>query len=404
MALVAGASAPAAALAQTYTLNDLAGRAASAATVPTGLAGGTVRANDLGLRFQANAAYYPEFGTSGDGTARGGLRASADLVWELFEDGLGEARYEAARANAQSVAARGTSPLTTPAVLAAQAQFRARGLALTLLQTEARASGALNAARTADSAAARYRRLYATRDVLRSTAMRADVESRRLRADAERFATSARLLRGELSRQLQLPVAFRLAAPDGLPTLDEQALERGVRTTVTRALAVAPNVFPDRYPFEDFRFAVYVGYAYRELYGFDGTNTGGAGSGPRVGLRLRVPLRLGGTTTAVAEQVVDREARLDAATQQAMTRYADLLNDFHRATSRYAERQAQAEIDNVRLEEAQLLASGGLRGERMTPNEVMLAEASAREALGEAEAARLDAWRIYYELLALAGN
>jgi len=53
---------------------------------------------------------------------------------------------------------------------AAQAQFRARGLALTLLQAEARALSATEAARLADSAAARYRRLYATRDVLRSTA------------------------------------------------------------------------------------------------------------------------------------------------------------------------------------------------------------------------------------------
>lgn len=409
-AALAGASLPSAALAQTYTLNDLAGRAASAATVPTGASasGGTARANDLGLRFQANAAYYPQFATSGDGTARGGLRASADIVWELFEDGLGEARYEAARLNARSVAMRGTSPLATPAMTAAQAQFRARALALTMLQAEARAAGAADAARTADSAAARYRRLYATRDVLRSTAMRADVEARRLREDADRFATAARLLRGELSRQLQLPAAFRLAPPDGLPSPNEADLERGVRVNVSRALTVAPDAFPERYPFEDFRFGLYAGYAYRELYGFDGSSNSGAGSGPRVGLRLRVPLRLGGMTTGgtatASESPIEREARLDLATQNAMTRLADLLDEFYRATSRYAERQAQSEIERVRLEESRLLASGGLRGERMTPNEVMLAEANAREALGEAEAARLEAWRVYYELLALSGN
>lgn len=402
---MAGLSVPAA-LAQSYTLNDLAGRAASAATVPTGAGASGARANDLGLRLQANAAYYPDFATAGDGAARGGLRASADIVWELFEDGLGEARYEAARANARASSLSG-SPTSTPAMTAAQAQFRARGLALTLLQAEARAAGSAEAARLADSAATRYRRLYATRDVLRSTAMRADVEARRMQADAERFATAARLLRGELSRQLQLPASFAVTPPDGLPAPDEAALERGVRVNVNRALTVAPDAFPERYHLEDFRFALYAGYAYRELYGFDGTNGGGAGSGPRVGVRLRVPLRFGPAVSgsaAVAASPIEREARVDAATQQAMTRLADLLDEFYRAASRYAERQAQAEIERVRLEESRLLASGGLRGERMTPNEVMLAEANAREALGDAEAARLEAWRVYYELLALSGN
>ena len=402
---LAGWSVPAA-FAQSYTLNDLAGRAASAATVPTGAGTSSARANDLGLRLNANTAYYPNFATAGDGAARGGLRASADVVWELFESGLGEARYEAARANARATALSGASS-TTPAMTAAQAQFRARGLALTLLQAEARAFSATEAARLADSAAARYRRLYATRDVLRSTAMRADVEARRMQSDAERFSTAARLLRGELSRQLQLPATFVITPPDGLPAPDEAALERGVRVNVTRAFTVSPDAFPDRYPWEDFRFALYAGYAYRELYGFDGTNGGGAGSGPRVGMRLSVPLRFGpavSTASVVPSNPIEREARVDASTQQAMTRLADLLDEFYRAASRYAERQAQAEIERVRLEESQLLASGGLRGERITPNEVMLAEAHAREALGEAEAARLEAWRVYYELLALSGN
>lgn len=400
--MLVGASASSA-QAQSYTLNDLAGRAASAATVPGGAAsGGTVRANDLGLRLQGNAAYYPDFATAGDGAARGGLRASADLVWELFEGGLGEARYNAARANART--APGNASLNTPAMTAAQAQFRARGLALTLLQAEARAQGAAAAAGMADSAAARYRRLYATRDVLRSTALRADVEARRLQADAERYGTAVRLLRGELSRQLQLPASFRIAPPDGLPSPDEASLERGVRVNVSRALSVSPDAFPERYAFEDFRFAVYVGYAYRELYNFNGSTGGGAGSGPRAGLRLSVPLRFGGSTASVTAAPVEREARLDAATQSAMTRLADLLDEFYRAASRYSQRQAQAEIERVRLEESRLLASGGMGGARNTPNEVILAEANAREALGDAEAARLEAWRIYYELLALSGT
>ena len=390
----------------TYTLGTLANRAEEIPAIGELAAQGRTLsaqqrryAGDYGLHLDGNATFYPGYVSNDPTSARAAAyAASLDLVWELLDGGLAESLSERRRIE-------GLQNQTTGNLRNAREDARTavRLLALTMLQAQQRAEGAREAAALADTVETRFATLYETRDVLRSTFLDAQLRQRRYAEEARRYDELALRIRDELARQLRIDPGFRVEVPQGMPQFDPADLDYAARAAARRNT----NAFTAPAPsFDQLRLALFAGIATRQRYVVGEEDDRPAfTTGPRFGLRARVPLSVVGRFASARQErgalLEQQEAQYDATLRVQLARVNDALDQYRRAETRYAELVTSVGIAEAQLEEARLLAAEGVR---LTPNEVLLLEARIREDQAEAEAQRLEIWKQFYILQQLAGQ
>ncbi len=393
-----------------YSLGALANRAED--VLATGTAASAQRAayeaeylryaGDYGLTFRAGGEVFLN-SDNVDLDTQAGYRGALDLVWELLDGGLAEARFEARRlSNLRDAFASQAEQSAT------EVRLFAREQALTILQAEAQAAAAQTAVALADTVSGRLADLYQTQDVLRSDALAAELLSQRYAADAIRYGALGERLRDELARRLRIDAGFVIDDPAGLPPLiDEADLVRLTRLQAQRAAQAIPLRVPAP-SLGDVRLSVYAGYVLREAFTPDQNtiDSYSFSSGPRLGARLAVPLdvftRAASTRREQTAYLQQQQAQGDAQYLDRQQRVSQALSDYIEARSAVAMIEQEVLVREATLDEQALQAAEGTR-RGVTPNDILLFRARSIAQRAEAEIQRLEAWRQYYTLNALAG-
>ncbi len=393
-----------------YSLGALANRAED--VLATGTAASAQRAayeaeylryaGDYGLELRAGGEVFLN-SDNVDLDTQTGYRGAVDLVWELLDGGLAEARFEARRlSNLRDAFASQAEQGATDVRLFAREQ------ALTILQAEAQSAAAQTAVALADTVSQRLDALYQTQDVLRSDALAAELLSQRYTADAIRYGALAGRLRDELARRLRIDAGFVIDDPAGLPPLiDEADLVRLTRLQAQRAAQAVPLRVPAP-SLGDVRFAVYAGYVLRESFSPEQNtiDSYSFSSGPRLGARVAVPLdvftRAAASRREQTAYLQQQQAQGDSKYLERQQRVSQALSDYVEARSAVAMIEQEVLVREATLDEQSLQAAEGVqRG--VTPNDILLFRARSIAQRADAEVQRLEAWRQYYTLNALAG-